>query len=180
MLFRVVVPIVEHVKRVNELGVLKQLQAGVGVNHPAIDTDGRLPIAIERDDLGLAKSADISSVQPRVVTDRVDRVLGQITDGTTPIAPSAFGSGTHPRNLTQISGTALTGRNWSSDFAYLPNLNIPMDEGFYVSDIRCRDETIALGEVYTVVGNTLWATKTVTVYGELVVEDSAEVRAYGS
>jgi len=31
-----------------------------------------------------------------------------------------------PFNLTKISGTTLTGRDWSSDFTYLPNLNVDL------------------------------------------------------
>jgi hypothetical protein len=34
--------------------------------------------------------------------------------------------GTQPRNLTQISGTALTGRDWSGDFAKLQNLDLAL------------------------------------------------------
>ena len=55
----------------------------------------------------------------RDTSDRAARVLGQITDGTSAISPAAFGSGTHPRNIINWGGTALTGRDISSDIARL-------------------------------------------------------------
>jgi len=89
-----------------------------------LDANKRLGVRLEIDNVGLAKSSDISATQPRDVTDRAARVLGQITDGTSAVNPADFGSNTHPRNITQISGTALTGRDWSGDFAKLQNIDI--------------------------------------------------------
>ena len=83
-----------------EIDRVRLFTDSAGVDHPPVDTDGRIPQAIERDDVGLAKSTDISSTQPRDVTDRAARALGQLTDGTTAIAPSAFASATHPRDVT--------------------------------------------------------------------------------
>ena len=56
------------------------------------DVDGATYIVIKTDNVGLAKSTDISATQPRDITDRVARILGQITDGTNVIAPADFGS----------------------------------------------------------------------------------------
>ena len=56
------------------------------------DVDGATYIVVKTDNVGLAKSTDISATQPRDITDRVARILGQITDGTNVIAPADFGS----------------------------------------------------------------------------------------
>ena len=48
--------------------------------------------------------------EPRDVTDRVNRVLGQLTDGKDVI---------DPRNLVSINGVSLTGDDWTSYFRNL-------------------------------------------------------------
>jgi len=63
--------------------------------------------------------ARLAETLTRDISDGAGRILGQITDGTSAISPAAFGSGTHPRNITTWGGTALTGRDISSDIARL-------------------------------------------------------------
>jgi len=112
------------------------------VRDAAYDSENdRKKISIENDAVGLAKSSDISATQPRDVTDRAARVLGQITDGSSPVNPADFGSNTHPRNITQVSGVALTGRNWSDDFAKLQNIDIMLS--------ALRDALLAEEHVYS-------------------------------
>jgi hypothetical protein len=59
---------------------------------PQEETTNEPKISINKDNVGLAKSTDISATQPR--------------------------------NIAQVSGTAQTGRDWSSDFAKLQNIDI--------------------------------------------------------
>jgi len=47
-------------------------------------------------------------VDPRDIINRVDRVLGQITDGTSPVNPANFGSGEHPRKMRIYDDTLVT------------------------------------------------------------------------
>ena len=61
--------------------------------------------------------ARLSETLVRDISDEAGRVLGQITDGTSAIAPANFGSGTHPRSITNWAGVALTGRDISLDLA---------------------------------------------------------------
>jgi hypothetical protein len=97
------------------------------------------------------------AVAPFDMQDRVARVLGQLTDGSATIVPAKTGqlpasltasgnlkaavvedavglakstdiSATQPRNITQIAGTALTGRDWSGDLAKLQNLDVALSE----------------------------------------------------
>ena len=68
------------------------------------DVDGATYIVVKTDNVGLAKSTDISATQPRDITDRVARILGQLTDGTGVVAPADFGSATNPRNITNWGG----------------------------------------------------------------------------
>ena len=63
--------------------------------------------------------ARLAETLTRDISDEAGRILGQITDGTSAISPAAFGSGTHPRNIINWGGIALTGRDISSDIARL-------------------------------------------------------------
>jgi hypothetical protein len=56
------------------------------------------------------------------VTDRANRVLGQITDGVNPVHPADFGSNPHRRNIVAWGGTTLTGRDITLDLAQLSKL----------------------------------------------------------
>ena len=110
------------------------------------DADGATYIVIKTDNVGLAKSTDISATQPRDITDRVARILGQITDGTGAVSPSAFGSATHPRNILQWAGTALTGRDISADLA---KLNVELDTRASEVSLAEIGSLIALGSTTT-------------------------------
>ena len=88
------------------------------------------------------------------IKDRAARTLGVLTDGTSSIAPSTFGSGTHPRNITNWGGTILTGRNISGDLA---NLNIGLDTRASEATLAEIGSLIALGSTTTALAaNASW------------------------
>jgi hypothetical protein len=68
-------------------------------------------------DFAKLQNLDISLSSLKAVGVETPRTLSNIYDAIL---------GTQPRNLTQISGTALTGRDWSGDFAKLQNLDLAL------------------------------------------------------
>jgi hypothetical protein len=127
---------------------------------PQEPTTNEPRIAINKDNVGLAKDTTLSSVLPRNLTQisgtpltardwsgdfaklqNLDVLLSsRASESTLSAIKNALASvGTDklrvspvdpfplsPINLTQISGTALTGRDWSGDLAKLQNIDVAL------------------------------------------------------
>jgi len=82
----------------------------------SLTTAGNFKTAILEDAVGLAKESTLSSIKNALASVGTDKIRVSVVDSIP----------TSPFNLTQISGTALTARDWSSDFAKLQNLDISL------------------------------------------------------
>jgi hypothetical protein len=85
----------------------------------SLTTAGNLKTAIQEDAVGLVKSSQL----PSSLTASGNLKIA-VQEDAVGLAKSSDISATQPRNLTQIAGTALTGRDWSGDFAKLQNLDV--------------------------------------------------------
>jgi len=83
----------------------------------SLTATGNLKTAVLEDGVGLAKEATLSAIKNALASVGTDKVRATVVDAL-PLSPI---------NLTQISGTTLTARDWSSDFAKLQNLNIALN-----------------------------------------------------
>jgi len=85
---------------------------------PSLTASGNLKTAIQEDAVGLVKSSQL----PSSLT-ASGNLKAAVVEDAVGLAKSSDLSAVQPRNLTQIAGTALTGRDWSGDFAKLQNLD---------------------------------------------------------
>ena len=88
------------------------------------DTDGAILTVLKTDNVGLLKDTKIPNPIPQEPTTNEPRIA--INKDNVGLAKDTTLSSVLPRNLTQISGTALTARDWSSDFAKLQNLDVTL------------------------------------------------------
>lgn len=83
-----------------------------------------------------------------------------------------------PRNLTEVSGVALTGRDWSQDFAKLPEISTKLDNvadrvlGLIVLSENDVDIFVDGGTTYTDLQNMF--DKDFTTYGTITFPDGGE------
>ena len=90
---------------------------------PSLTASGNLKTAIQEDAVGLVKSSQL----PSSLT-ASGNLKAAVVEDAVGLAKSSDLSAVQPRNLTQIAGTALTGRDWSGDFAKLQNLDTALSQ----------------------------------------------------
>jgi len=107
---------------------------------PSLTASGNLKTAIQEDAVGLVKSSQL----PSSLT-ASGNLKAAVVEDAVGLAKSSDLSAVQPRNLTQIAGTALTGRDWSGDFAKLQNLDVLLSTR--ASESTFRDAVSASGSV---------------------------------
>ena len=80
----------------------------------SLTTAGNLKVAVSEDAVGLAKEATLSAIKNALASVGTDKLRASVVDAL----PES------PFNLAKVAGTALTGRDWSSDFAKLQNIDV--------------------------------------------------------
>ena len=99
----------------------------------AVDASSRLRVIVESTanppnlDVALstrASESTLSAIAGALATRATDKLRVSVVD----VLPES------PFNLAKVGGVALTGRDWSSDFARLQNLDVPLSSFVGVSD----------------------------------------------
>jgi hypothetical protein len=82
----------------------------------SLTTAGNFRVAILEDAVGLAKEATLSAIKNALASVGTDKLRVSVVDAL----PES------PINISRVGGTALTGRDWSQDFAKLQNLDVAL------------------------------------------------------
>jgi len=101
------------------LSAIKAALASVGTDKlraTIVDAIPQSPITIATDNVGLAKDSTVSAIKNALASVGTDKLRATVVDAL----PES------PFNITKVAGTALTGRDWSSDLAKLQNLDVAL------------------------------------------------------
>jgi hypothetical protein len=82
----------------------------------SLTTAGNFRVAILEDAVGLAKEATLSAIKNALASVGTDKLRVSVVDAL----PES------PINISRVGGTAVTGRDWSQDFAKLQNLDVAL------------------------------------------------------